>query len=62
MEKLESTGQCLFMVDNFALAISHGLLAILAIRLMLRRDLDRDAEPGEDVTAPEKPKGFARRA
>jgi hypothetical protein len=49
------------MVDNFALAISHGLLALLAWRLMFRRDLDKDLV-GEDAKDPTKPKGFSRRA
>lgn len=30
------------MVDFLALALSHGLLALAAWRLMLRGDLDRD--------------------
>lgn len=30
------------MVDNIALAISHGLLAIACWRLLTREDLDRD--------------------
>jgi hypothetical protein len=34
------------MVDYFALAVSHGLLALAAWRLMFRGDLDRDP-PGE---------------
>jgi hypothetical protein len=34
------------MVDYFALALSHGLLALAAWRLMLRPDLDSD--PAED--------------
>jgi hypothetical protein len=49
------------MVDNFALAISHGLLALLAWRLMFRRDLDKDLAR-EDAKDPTKPKGFSRRA
>ena len=32
------------MIDNFALAISHGLM-LLAVWLLLRRD-DLDREPG----------------
>ena len=35
----------LFMVDYFSLALTHGLLALAAFRLMLRADLDRDPEP-----------------
>ena len=33
------------MVDYFSLALTHGLLALAAFRLMLRADLDRDPEP-----------------
>ena len=49
------------MVDIFALALSHGLLALAAWRLMLRDDLDGDPaapaagqdgdEDGEEVGA-----------
>ena len=39
------------MIDLFALALSHGLLLLMALRLMSRDDLDRDpprdGEPGE---------------
>jgi hypothetical protein len=37
------------MVDLFALALTHGLLALAAWRLVLRSDLDRD--PGEEQEA-----------
>jgi len=30
------------MIDNFALALSHGLILIAAWRLMFRDDLDDD--------------------
>lgn len=30
------------MIDFFALALVHALLALAAVRLMLRDDLDRD--------------------
>lgn len=41
------------MIDNFALAISHGLM-LLATWLLLRRD-DLDREPGRtDPTQPKK--------
>ncbi|GGB89479.1 hypothetical protein GCM10011494_04790 [Novosphingobium endophyticum] len=30
------------MVDIFALALSHGLLALVAIRLLSRPELDRE--------------------
>jgi hypothetical protein len=45
------------MIDNFALAISHGLLLLAAWRLMRRPDLDVEAPPAR---AP-RPQGFARR-
>jgi hypothetical protein len=38
------------MIDLFALALSHGLLLLMAVRLMSREDLDSDpasGEPGE---------------
>jgi hypothetical protein len=34
------------MVDLFALALSHALLALAAWRLVLRADLDRDPPVG----------------
>lgn len=45
------------MIDNFALAISHGLLLLAAWRLMRRADLDVEAPP----KPAERPRGFARR-
>lgn len=33
------------MIDTFALAVSHGLILIAAIRLLSRPDLDDDAAP-----------------
>jgi hypothetical protein len=30
------------MIDNFALALGHGLMAIALLRLVLRADLDSD--------------------
>lgn len=33
------------MIDNFALALSHGLLLIAAWRLLSRDDLDDDGAP-----------------
>jgi len=35
------------MIDLFALALTHGLLLLMAVRLMSRDDLDRDP-PKED--------------
>ena len=31
------------MIDNFALAVTHGLMLLAAWRLMARADLDDDA-------------------
>jgi hypothetical protein len=42
------------MIDNFALAISHGLLLLGAWRLLQRRDLDDER--------PERPSAPRRRA
>ena len=33
------------MIDNFALALSHGLLLLAAWRLIFRRDLEDDSVP-----------------
>ena len=33
------------MIDNFALALSHGLMLLAAWRLVTRRDLDDSAAP-----------------
>jgi hypothetical protein len=33
------------MIDNFALALSHGLMLLAAWRLMFRPDLDDDSVP-----------------
>ena len=37
------------MIDFFALALSHGLLALAALRILLRSDLDEERA----VIAPE---------
>lgn len=39
------------MVDYFALALTHALLALAAWRLVQRADLDRDPPP-EDLDEP----------
>ena len=36
------------MVDFFALGLIHALLALAAVRLMLRDDLDRDPPEAPD--------------
>ena len=33
------------MIDNFALALSHGLMLLAAWRLVTRKDLDDPAQP-----------------
>jgi len=35
------------MVDFFALALTHGLLALAALRLLMRDDLDQEAAASE---------------
>jgi hypothetical protein len=35
------------MIDLLALGLSHGLLALMAWRLLQRADLDRDPPPAE---------------
>lgn len=36
------------MIDNFAIAVTHGLMLLIAWRLLSRPDLDDDsARPGE---------------
>ena len=41
------------MIDNFALALSHGLLLLAAWRLLARPDLDNDDAP------PKRPAGHS---
>lgn len=38
------------MVDNFAIAISHLLVALAAWRLVWRADLDKEDPPEKDKT------------
>ncbi|WP_019517336.1 hypothetical protein [Sphingomonas sp. Mn802worker] len=37
------------MIDNFALALSHGLMMLTAILLLRRPDLDREVSPTDPV-------------
>ena len=37
------------MIDSFSLALTHGLLLLVAWRLLSRPDLDEDSEPGADA-------------
>jgi hypothetical protein len=39
------------MIDNFSLAVSHGLMLIAAILLLRRPDLDSEAPPTESPRA-----------
>ena len=48
------------MIDNFALALSHGLLILAAWRLMLRPDLDDDDAAPDDSAARDGWARFAR--
>jgi hypothetical protein len=36
------------MIDNFSLALTHGLLMLVAWRLLARTDLDEDPAPGAE--------------
>lgn len=40
------------MIDNFALALSHGLLMLTAFLLSRRPDLDREGEPPRRIRRP----------
>jgi hypothetical protein len=44
------------MIDNFSLAISHGLMLIVVLRLLFRPDLDKETPPKPE----EKLKGWAK--
>lgn len=45
---------CGSVIDNFSLALTHGLLLLAAWRLILRADLDREPPVAPD---PEKREG-----
>jgi hypothetical protein len=40
------------MIDSFSLALTHGLLMLVAWRLMFRADLDEDPAPGAEAPVP----------
>lgn len=40
------------MIDNFALAVSHGLILLAAWLLTRRDDLDREPSPRDRKTPP----------
>lgn len=44
------------MIDNFSLALTHGLMLLACWRLLSRPDLDREDAPKPD----EKPLGWGR--
>jgi hypothetical protein len=46
------------MIDNFALALTHGLLLLAAWRLLSRPDLDDDSAPAPPP--PPARRGWAR--
>ncbi len=39
------------MIDNFSLAISHGLMLLAVWYLLKRPDLDREASPHDEPAA-----------
>jgi hypothetical protein len=45
------------VIDNFALAISHGLILLTAWLLTRRDDLDREPSPRDKKPAPRKVEG-----
>ncbi len=44
------------MIDNFSLIITHGLMMLIAFRLLFRGDLETEAPP----KAAEAPKGWGK--
>ncbi|HEX8482297.1 MAG TPA: hypothetical protein VF650_10370 [Allosphingosinicella sp.] len=40
------------MIDSFSLALTHGLLLLVAWRLLSRPDLDEDPVPGSEPPPP----------
>jgi hypothetical protein len=40
------------MIDSFSLALTHGLLLLVAWRLLSRPDLDEDPAPGAEPAVP----------
>ena len=47
------------MIDQFALALSHLLLAVAGWRLLLRADLDAEQDDGPGAAPPDGPRGGA---
>ena len=50
------------MIDNFSLAVSHGLMLLAAWRLIFRRELDAEPPPKPEPEAEGWHKGRARDA
>lgn len=50
------------MIDLFSLAVSHGLMFIIALRLMFRPDLDKEAPPKPEAEHKGWDKGLPRNA
>jgi len=50
------------VIDYFALALIHGLLALAVIRLLGRAALDRDPQLAEDGEKPKRPRRRGRDA
>lgn len=44
------------MIDNFSLALTHGLMLLVCWRLLTRPDLDREDAPKSDA----KPAGWGK--
>ncbi|MHA6317949.1 hypothetical protein ACXYN8_09840 [Altererythrobacter sp. CAU 1778] len=40
------------MIDNFAIAVTHLLMGYIAVRLMLRADLDHEPSPDTPIDRP----------
>lgn len=40
------------MIDYFAIGLTHGLLALAALRMLLRDDLDREDEDDKKLAKP----------
>ncbi len=50
------------MIDNFALALPHALLAFALWRMLQRADLDSEDQAGDGQSSPGQQKGPRRRA
>ena len=42
------------MIDNFSLAVTHGLMLIAAVLLLRRADLDQETGAQDEQAAPRK--------